>query len=93
MPVFDIKDQTIFGKELLEVTDIPENLGVGEDETEIYFGDLKEYWIKDGVSMLAEKRQVPGRLQVDLFLYQSVDGILVTTDAWRKMTGVKRTSS
>jgi len=88
-PIFNPQESTLFGKPLLEVTDIPENLGSSANETEIYFGDLQEYWIKDGTTMLAETKPVSGRLQVDLFMYQSVDGVVVNTDAFRKLTGVK----
>lgn len=89
LPIFDPQTQTLFGKPLLECTDIPENLGTSADTTEIYFGDLQEYWIKDGATMQAEVRPVTGRLQVDLFMYQAVDGVVVNTDAFRKLTGVK----
>ena len=89
LPIFDVRDNTMFGKEILECVDIPENLGTSSNETEIYFGDLSEYWVKDGTTMLAETRTVPGRLQVDMFLYESVDGAVVNTDAFRKMRGVK----
>jgi HK97 family phage major capsid protein len=89
LPIFNVTDNSIFGKEVLECTDIPENLGSGANETEIYFGDLKEYWIKDGQTMLAEAKSVTGRLQIDLFMYQSVDGVVVNTEAFRKGTGIK----
>ena len=88
-PIFDKTSQTIFNRPLLECADIPSNLGSGQNETEIYFGDLSEYWIKDGESMMSEVRQVPGRLQVDVIVYQAVDGVLVNADAFRKTTGVK----
>ncbi len=89
LPIFNVQDQTVFGKPLLECTDIPENLGTSANETEVYFGDLQEYWIKDGQTMQSEVRPVQGRLQVDLFMYQAVDGVVVNTDAFRKLTGVK----
>lgn len=89
LPIFDVRDNTIFGKEVLELSDIPENLGTSANETEIYFGDFSEYWIKDGTSMLAETRPVQGRLQVDMIMYESVDGCVVNTDAFRKLRGVK----
>lgn len=88
-PIFDKNSQAIFNRPLEECTDIPANLGSGQNETEIYFGDLSEYWIKDGENMMSEVRQVPGRLQVDVIVYQAVDGVLVNTDAFRKLTGVK----
>lgn len=88
-PIFDVNSSTIFNRPVEECTDIPENLGSGGNTTEIYFGDLNEYWIKDGESLLSETRTVPGRLQVDVIVYQAVDGVLVNTDAFRKLTGVK----
>lgn len=87
-PIFNVDTNTIFNRPVEECTDIPENLGSGGDETEIYFGDLNEYWIKDGETMLSETRQVPGRLQVDVIVYEAVDGVLVNTDAFRKLSGV-----
>lgn len=89
LPIFDVRDNTIFGKEVLECSDIPETLGTSSNETEIYFGDVSEYWIKDGTQMLAETRSVQGRLQVDMFMYESLDGCVVNTDAFRKLRGVK----
>lgn len=89
LPIFEVRDETIFGKRLLECTDIPANLGSGGNESEIYFGDLQEYWIKDGEEMIAEKKSVTGRLQFDMFLYEATDGCVVNTDAFRKLTGVK----
>lgn len=89
MPIFNPVMNTIMGKPYLEVTDIPENLGTTANETEIWIADLQEYWIKDGETMIAERRQVPGRLQVDLFLYESTDGIVVNSDAFKFITGVK----
>ncbi len=89
LPIFNPMDQTIFVKALLECTDIPEKLGSGLNTTEIYFGDLEDYWIKDGQSLLAETRPVPGRLQADVIVYQSTDGVLVNPDSFRKLIGVK----
>lgn len=89
LPIFDPATSMLLGKKLLELTDIPENLGTSANETEIYFGDLQEYWIKEGTAMRAETQNVSGRLQVDLFVYESVDGVVVNTDAFRKLTGVK----
>lgn len=89
VPIFNVQDNTIFGKEVLEVTDIAENLGTSANETEIYFGDLSEYWIKDGAQMTAENRTIPGRLQAEIIVYQAVDGVVVNTDAFRKLIGVK----
>lgn len=89
MPIFDPTSSKLFGRPLLECTDIPENLGSDTNTTEIYFGDFQEYWVKDGENMLSEVRKVEGRLQVDVIVYEAVDGCVVNTDAFRKLTGVK----
>jgi len=36
---------TLFGRPIYENENIPENLGTGNDETEIYFGDFQNYFI------------------------------------------------
>lgn len=79
----------LFRKPLLESVDIPENLGVGTDATEIYFGDPYYYWIKDGQSIAMASQDVIERLQTKVLVYQAVDGKLTLTDAFVKMTGVK----
>lgn len=89
MPMFNVNDGTLFGKPVLEMGDIPSNLGSAENESEIWFGDLKEYWIKDGADMGMLANNVPARLQVELFVYEAVDGIIVNADAFKKLTGVK----
>jgi HK97 family phage major capsid protein len=47
-PIFDPTNNTVLGKPLIETEDIPSNLGSGTDETEIWFGDMSYYYIKDG---------------------------------------------
>lgn len=89
MPIFDPTSGKLFGRPLLECTDIPENLGSSTNTTEIYFGDFQEYWVKDGENMFSEVRKVDGRLQVDVIVYEAVDGCVVNTDAFRKLTAVK----
>jgi len=87
-PIFDATLNTVLGYPLLECTDIPTNVGSGSNKTEMIFGDLQEYWIKDGETMLTEVRAVPGRLQVDVIVYEAVDGVCVNTDAFARMTNV-----
>lgn len=79
----------LFRKPLLESADIPENLGVGTDTTEVYFGDPFYYWIKDGQSLQMATQDVVERLQTKIVVYQAVDGKLTLTDAFVKLTGVK----
>ena len=38
---------TIMGRPVYEIPEIPSNLGAGNDETEIYFGDFSYYYIFD----------------------------------------------
>jgi len=89
VPIFKLGEKLLGKYDVVEVTDIPENLGTTADTTEMWIGDLKEYWIKDGEKMLAETRKVAGRLQVDMFVYEATDGVVVNTDAFKSMTGVK----
>lgn len=79
----------LFRKPLLESADIPENLGTGGDTTEVYFGDPYYYWIKDGQDLAMATQDVIERLQTKVLVYQAVDGKLVLTDAFVKLTGVK----
>lgn len=83
----------IFRKPLLESADIPENLGTGQDTTEIYFGDPYYYWIKDGQSLQMATQDVIERLQTKVLVYQAVDGKLTLPDAFVKLTGVKAGTS
>lgn len=79
----------LFRKPLLESVDIPENLGVGTDTTEILFGDPFYYWIKDGQSLAMATQDVIERLQTKVLVYEAVDGKLTLTEAFVKLTGVK----
>lgn len=88
LPIFNAENNTILGYPLLECTDIPTNVGSGSDKTEMIFGDLQEYWIKDGESLITEVRTVAGRLQVDVIVYEAVDGVCVNTDAFARQTNV-----
>ncbi len=89
VPIFKMGEKLLGKYEVLEVTDIPENLGTSADTTEMWIADLKEYWIKDGEQMLAEVNKVPGRLQVEMIMYEATDGLVVNADAFKKMTAVK----
>ena len=89
IPIFKYGGKLFDKYEVVEVTDIPENLGTSANTTEMWIADLKEYWIKDGEGMMSEIRKVEGRLQVDMYLYEATDGVVVNTDGFKKMTGVK----
>ena len=89
MPIFDIRDQTIFNRPVYESADIPANLGVGGDETEILFFDPWYYWIKDGEQMFVDTDKVLSKLQTELVVAEAVDGVFTLPDAGKKLTGVK----
>lgn len=79
----------VFGKPLLESSDVAENLGTGTDETLIVFGDLSNYWIKDGSEIEMATQDAIENLQTKIVLYKYVDGKIVVKAAFRKLTGVK----
>jgi len=89
LPIFDMRDQKIFQKSLIETVDIPANLGSGTDTTEIYFGDMWYYWIKDGETMFVDTQKVLKNLQIELVVAEAVDGVYTLPDACRKLVGVK----
>lgn len=86
LPIFDVRDNTIFGKPLLESTDIPED--INGDETEIWIGNFGYYMIKDG-EMVADTDKIISKLQVELVFAQAIDGKIVLPDGFKKLTGVK----
>lgn len=79
----------VFGKPLLESEDVPANLGAGTDETVIVFGDMFFYWIKDGSDIEMATQETIENLQTKIVLYKYVDGAIVNTSAFAKLTGVK----
>lgn len=81
--------ERLFEKDLLESEDIPENLGGGTNETEIFFGDLYYYWIKNGQAMEMATQDAIENLQTKIVVYEAVDGKVVLPDAFRKLTAVK----
>jgi len=89
MPIFDVRDQTIFNRPVMECVDIPANLGVGMNETEIIFFDPWYYWIKDGEEMFIDTDKVISKLQTEIVVAEAVDGVFTMPDAGKKITGVK----
>ncbi len=79
----------LMGKPLLESQDMPANLGTGTNETEIYFGDLFNYWIKDGSQLEMATQDQIENLQTKIVIYKYVDGKLTFPAAFMKLTGVK----
>ena len=87
-PIFDPTNNTVLGKPLIETEDIPSNLGSDTDETEIWFGDMSYYYIKDGEEMFMESIKVPSKLQTEIVIAKAVDGIYTLPEAMKKMTAV-----
>lgn len=89
VPIFDLRDQKMFNRPVIESSDIPSNLGSSADTTEIYFGDMWYYWIKDGEKMFVDTDKVLSKLQIELVVAQAVDGVYTLPAACKKLTGVK----
>ena len=87
-PIFDPTNNTVLGKPLIESEDIPSTLGSSADATEIWFGDLSYYYIKDGEEMFMESIKVPSKLQTEIVLAKAVDGVYTLDEAMKKMTAV-----
>lgn len=88
-PVFDPAAGTLFGKPFIETENIPENLGGGGDTTELLFGDLSYYAVKDGEKLSLLNRGIDENLQVQIVAFEAVDGELTLAEAVAKITGVK----
>lgn len=84
---------TILGRPVLEQNDIPVNLGVGSNESEIFVGDLQYYLVGDRQTMEVEQSTQSGdafeKHQLWVKVIERLDGQLALTDAFRKLTGVK----
>lgn len=84
---------TILGRPVVEQNDIPTNLGVGSDESEIWFSDLSYYLIGDRQEITIESTtEGAGTFenhQVAVKVIERVDGQLGLTDMFVKLTGVK----
>jgi HK97 family phage major capsid protein len=89
VPIFDLRDQKVFNRPVVESADIPSNLGSSANTTEIYFGDMWYYWIKDGETMFVDTDKVLSKLQVELVVAEAVDGVYTLPAACKKLTGVK----
>ena len=83
---------TLLGKPVYEVTEIPTNLGTGNDETEIWFGDFKNYIIGDREGMRINFGTTGTDLESDvisLVIFARVAGMPTYGDAFYKLTGIK----
>jgi HK97 family phage major capsid protein len=88
-PIFDVRDQTIFNRPVIESADIPANLGTGMNETEVMFFDPWYYWIKDGEIMFVDTDKKIATLQTELVVAEAIDGVFTLPDAGKKLSGVK----
>lgn len=84
----EVMDNMLKGLPLLEMSDIPSNLGVGTDETEVWIFSPEFYWIKDGENLFVETDKVISKLQVEIVVAEAVDGVVTNPDAFKKLTGV-----
>lgn len=84
---------TLFGKPVIENVNIAENLGANSDETEIYFGDFKYYYLFDrgeySVESTMDGYGAFEKHQVVLKAFNRLDGKLGLTEGLVKLTGVK----
>lgn len=83
----------MFGRPVIESTQVPENLGVGTDETEIWFVDLAGYMIAEKSGMVVETSNVAGNTfknhQTAMKAVKRWDGKLAQDEAAVFLTGVK----
>lgn len=87
---------TVLGKPVYEITEIPTNLGTGHNETEIWFGDFKNYIIGDREGMRINFGTTGTDLESDvisLVIFARVAGMPTYGDAFYKLTGIKVASA
>lgn len=83
---------TIFGKAVYEVPEIPVNLGTGNKNTEIWFGDYSNYIIGDREGLRINFGTTGNDLENDaisLVIFKRVAGLPTYGDAFYKLTGIK----
>lgn len=84
---------TLFGKPVIENVHIPENLGAGTDETEIYFGDFSYYYLFDRGEYAVESTMdgygAFEKHQIVMKAFNRMDGKIGLTEPIAKLTGVK----
>lgn len=83
----------LLGRPIIELDVIPTNLGAGSDESIIFFGNPKYYYLGDREEMGFESTtQGAGTFekhQVAIKVWERIDGNVALTDAFKKLTGVK----
>jgi len=90
-PIFDPEKEQILGMKIVENPDIPENLGAGANETEIYVGDFSYYYVfEDGqIEIVATTEGGAMRNnQIWIAAFKRDDGKPVLTTPFVKFTGL-----
>lgn len=84
---------TLLARPVLVQDDIPTNLGVGTNESEIYFGDMKYYVVGDTEQTFSESSIHEGesfaRHRLAVKVGERLDAGLALVEAFRKLTAVK----
>jgi HK97 family phage major capsid protein len=84
---------TLLGKPVLTQNDIPTNLGLGGDTTEVYLGSLSYYLIGDRQQIFSEVSTQEGtafaRHMAAVKVGERLDGQLSQTEPIAQLTGVK----
>ena len=83
---------TLLGRPVYEVSEIPENLGTGTNETEIWFGDFKNYLIGDREATRIKFGTTGTDLESDkisLVIFKRVAGLPIMSESFAKLTKVK----
>jgi len=84
---------TLLGYPVLEQVDIPSNLGAGMNESEIWFGNLRWYYIFDRETMAVETTTEGAgafeKHQQIIKVFERLDGELSLAASVRKLTAVK----
>lgn len=95
-PIAEGAPATVLGKAIYEIPEIPTNLGTDQDETEIWFGDFKNYIIGDREGMRINFGTTGTDLEDDvisLVIFARVAGVPTYGDAFYKLTGIKVASA
>jgi HK97 family phage major capsid protein len=89
LPIFQMGDQTVFGKKVVESEDIPANLGTSANETELWLIDPSYYWIKDSENMFMDTQKKISYMQLELVVAEAIDGVYTHPTAAFQLQAVK----
>jgi HK97 family phage major capsid protein len=88
-PIFNVNEQTVFGRPVFESEDIPSNLQTSADCTELWFFDPFYYWIKDGDQMFMDTDKIISKLQIEMVVAEAIDGVYTLPEAAFQLQAVK----